>query len=147
MGKCCYYHDIVGSRNYSSGGEGEGEELKSFLQELMRRRRVLPSQLATGLGISHATISRWLSGRDTPSVKSCRKLADYDEIPVERVLTIAGHLPKTSEDRPDRLPVFREYARQKYSAELDEDLITMIDDLIERRRRRKLDPNRADSES
>lgn len=140
MGKCCYYLDIVGNRNYSSGGEGE--ELKSFLQELMRRRRVLPSRLATELGISHATISRWLSGRDTPSVKSCRKLADYDEIPVERVLTIAGHLPKTSADRPDRLPVFREYARQKYSAELDEDLITMIDDLIERRRRRKLDPNR-----
>jgi len=34
-------------------------------------------------------------------------------------------------------PEFREYAKRKYAAELDEDLITMIEDLIERRRRRK----------
>jgi len=32
------------------------------------------------------------------------------------------------------LPEFREYARQKYPNELDEDLITMIEDLIERQR-------------
>ena len=34
----------------------------------------------------------------------------------------------------NNLPGFREYARQKYPKELDEDLITMIEDLIERRR-------------
>jgi len=33
----------------------------------------------------------------------------------------------------NKLPEFRQYARQKYP-ELDEDLITMIEDLIERRR-------------
>jgi hypothetical protein len=33
-------------------------------------------------------------------------------------------------------PEFREYAREKYAAELDDDLITMIEDLIERRRSR-----------
>ena len=32
---------------------------------------------------------------------------------------------------------FREYARQKYPNELDEDLITMIEDLIERRRAKR----------
>ena len=31
---------------------------------------------------------------------------------------------------------FREYARQKYPKELNEDLITMIEDLIERRRKK-----------
>lgn len=31
-----------------------------------------------------------------------------------------------------RLPEFREYARQKYHAELDEDLIVMIEDIIGR---------------
>jgi len=36
----------------------------------------------------------------------------------------------------DGLPEFREYARQKYPTELDEDLITMIEDLIERNRGR-----------
>jgi len=34
----------------------------------------------------------------------------------------------------NNLPEFREYARQKYPKELDEDLITMIEDLIERQR-------------
>jgi len=34
------------------------------------------------------------------------------------------------------LPEFREYARNKYGAELDEDLITMFEDLINMRRKR-----------
>jgi len=34
------------------------------------------------------------------------------------------------------LPEFRQYAQRKYRAELDEDLITMIEDLIEHQRQR-----------
>jgi len=34
------------------------ESLVTFLEELMRRQRRLPSQLAADLGISHATVSR-----------------------------------------------------------------------------------------
>ena len=37
----------------------------------------------------------------------------------------------------NKWPEFREYARQKYPNELDEDLITMIEDLIERRRAKR----------
>jgi len=40
-----------------------------------------------------------------------------------------GQPVKSSND----LPEFREYARRKYPNELDEDLITMIEDSIERR--------------
>ena len=40
---------------------------------------------------------------------------------------------------PAEWPEFREYAQYKYPAELDEDLITMIEDLIERRRAKKYD--------
>ena len=36
----------------------------------------------------------------------------------------------------EELPNFREYVRRKYGEELDEDLITMIEDLIERQRQR-----------
>jgi transcriptional regulator with XRE-family HTH domain len=109
----------------------------SFLKELMRRRRQLPSQLAESLGISHATVSRWLSSADTPNIKSCRKLAEYSGVPVEKILSIAGHLPGVAETAPAEWPEFREYARQKYPDELDEDLITMIEDLIERRRQKR----------
>ena len=109
----------------------------SFLKELMRRRKRLPSQLAAELGISHVTVSRWLSGADVPSSRSCRRLAEYSGTPLEEVLSIVGHLPKIAEVEYSKWPEFREYAQHKYAFELDEDLITMIEDLIERRRTRK----------
>jgi transcriptional regulator with XRE-family HTH domain len=111
--------------------------LVSFLEEIMRRRKRLPSQLAADLGISHATVSRWLSGTDIPSTKSCRKLAKYSGVPLEKVLSIVGHLPRVAEATPSEWPEFREYARQMYPNELDDDLITMIEDLIERRRQKR----------
>jgi len=109
----------------------------SFLKEVMRRRKCLPSQLAVNLGVSHATVSRWLSGEDTPNTRSCRRLAEYSGVPLEKILSIVGHLPRVAEKASPEWPEFREYARQKYPNELDEDLITMIEDLIERRRERR----------
>jgi transcriptional regulator with XRE-family HTH domain len=109
----------------------------TFLKEVMRRRRRLPSQLAADLGISHATVLRWLSGADIPNPRSCKNLAEYSGVPVEKVLAAAGHLQGVAEKAPAEWPEFREYARQKYPAELDEDLITMIEDLIERRRAKR----------
>jgi transcriptional regulator with XRE-family HTH domain len=109
----------------------------SFLKEIMRRRRRLPSQLAADLGISHATVSRWLSGEDIPSTRSCRKLAEYSGVTLEKVLSIVGHLPRVAEAAHPEWPEFREYARKMYPNELDEDLITMIEDLIERRRQKR----------
>ena len=109
----------------------------SFIKELMRRRKRLPSQLAADLGVSHATVGRWLSGSDTPSIRSCRKLAEYSGISLEKILSTVGYLPRLAETGFPQWPEFREYARQKYAEELDEDLIIMIEDLIERRRHKK----------
>jgi transcriptional regulator with XRE-family HTH domain len=109
----------------------------SFLKEVMRRRKRLPSQLASDLGISHATVSRWLSGADIPSTRSCRKLAEYSGVALEKVLSLVGHLPKVAEAAYPEWPEFREYARKMYPNELDDDLITMIEDLIERRRQKR----------
>ena len=102
----------------------------------MRRRKRLPSQLASDLDISHVTVSRWLSGADVPSIKSCGRLAEYSGAALEKVLSIVGHLPKMAEVGHSEWPEFREYAKQKYPNELDADLVTMIEDLIERRRSR-----------
>ena len=109
----------------------------SFLKELMRRKKRLPSQMASDLGISHATVSRWLSGKDIPNTQSCRRLAEYSGVPLEKILSIVGHLPRVAEAASSEWPEFREYARRKYPDELDEDLITMIEDLIERRRQKR----------
>ena len=109
----------------------------SFLKDLMRRRKRLPSQLAADLGVSHATVIRWLSGEDVPNCRSCGKLAQYAVVSLEKVLSIVGHIPRVAETRPHEWPEFREYARKKYPDELDEDMVTMIEDLIERRRQKK----------
>ena len=109
----------------------------AFLREVMRLRKRLPSQLAGALGISHTTVSRWLSGEDVPSTRSCGKLAKYSGTSLQKILSIAGHLPMIVEQKPLEWPEFREYAQHKYPKELDEDLITMIEDLIERRRIRR----------
>jgi len=111
--------------------------LVSFLNEVMRLHKCLPSQLAADLGVSHATIGRWLSGEDVPSTQSCQKLAEYSGVPVQKVLSIAGHLPRILQQAPAEWPEFREYAHAKYPDELDEDLIAMIEDLIQRRRMRR----------
>jgi transcriptional regulator with XRE-family HTH domain len=111
--------------------------LDSFLEGVMRRRRLLPSQLAKKIGVSHASMSRWLSGKDLPSPKSCRKLAEYEGLPPEKVLAIAGYIPQAPAGAYVDLPEFSEYARMKYSAELDEDVIIMIEDLIGRRKAKK----------
>jgi hypothetical protein len=63
-------------------------------------------------------------------------LAEYLSLPIEHILALAGHLRPLHKDSADSLPEFREYAMQKYPTELDEDMITMIEDLIYRRRRR-----------
>ena len=107
-----------------------------FLRELMGRKSRLPSQLARDLGLSHATISRWLSGKDVPDLRSCQRLAVYSGVPLEKILSIAGHIPLIPERKPADLPQFRDYAHLMYPDELDEDMISVFEDLIERRRQR-----------
>jgi len=108
----------------------------SFLHELMRKHNKLPSQLAADLGVSHVTMIRWLNGRDKPNPKSCARLAKYSGVSPESVFALLDYLPEIT--RPSsEWPEFREYASLKYPNELDEDMITMIEDLIERRRTKK----------
>jgi len=109
----------------------------TFLKEVMQRRQRRPSQLAKELHISHATVIRWFSGRSIPSTGSCQRLAEYSGVPLEKVLSAAGHMPEVSKATPVEWPEFREYASRKYPDELDDDLIAMIESLIERRKRRK----------
>ena len=110
----------------------------SFLEDLMSRRNKLPCQLATDVGVSHTSVLRWLAGKENPSTRSCRKLADYSGTPIEAILAKSGHLPARKPSKASEWPEFREYALTKYPDELDEDIVSMIEDMIERRRQKKL---------
>ena len=60
-------------------------EFVEFLKDLMEKRRRLPSQLAADIGVSHATMHRWVNGKDVPSTTSCRKLAIYSGISLQKI--------------------------------------------------------------
>jgi transcriptional regulator with XRE-family HTH domain len=105
-----------------------------LLNEVMMERQCKPNKLAAELRISPATVSRWLSGQDIPSPRSCQKLAEYSGIPEERILSIVGHLKRVADRQTAEWPEFREYAQHKYPAELDDDIIIVIEDLIKLRR-------------
>ena len=66
----------------------------SFIKELMQQRNRLPSQLAAEIGVSHATVSRWLSSKSIPNPHSCQRLAEYSGVSLQMVLYLAGHVTK-----------------------------------------------------
>jgi transcriptional regulator with XRE-family HTH domain len=108
--------------------------IPGLLRETMRKKRRLASQLAEDIGVSHASVSRWLSGKDLPGTGSCGKLAEYSGISLQKILAAAGHVPESVGGDFSDLPEFREYACLKYPRELNEDIIATIEELIERKR-------------
>ena len=112
-------------------------DLAGFIDDLVRRRGVSLRRIAVESGVSASTLSRWIHGKQTPSPENCQRLAEYLSLPVEHLLTLAGHLVPFQKASSGSLPEFREYARQKYHEELDDDMVAMIEDLIYRRRRRR----------
>ena len=110
--------------------------LVTFLTNIIDQKRCLPSQLAAELGVCHSTLYRWLHKQTVPGVNSCRKLSEYTGLPLQAVLSRIGYIPLCTDSPPDSWPEFREYVSKKYPTELDDDLVTLIENLIARRRDR-----------
>ncbi len=68
--------------------------LRMLLADLLHERNLLASHLAVDIGVSHATVGRWLKGEDIPSARSCYLLAEFSGIPLEDILRSAGHIPE-----------------------------------------------------
>lgn len=67
--------------------------ISDFITGILHDKKLLASHLAKELGVSHATVGRWLKGEDIPSPRSCYVLSKFADRPIEEVLRIAGHLP------------------------------------------------------
>ncbi len=104
----------------------------------MERYNCLPRHLAKELGISHSTLSRWLSGKNIPSSKYCHKLSQYSGTSLDTILAMVGYIPKTTAIDNVAWPEFREYASKMYPQDLDEDTISFIEDIIEYRKQRRI---------
>jgi transcriptional regulator with XRE-family HTH domain len=114
-------------------------QISYYLRELLDKHNILATKLSSDLGVSNATVHRWLVGEDIPSTVSCKKISDYFGIPLGRIMSISGHLPDAMDLETSKWPEFREYVQQKYSAELDDDLITMLEDLIKALGKKKIE--------
>ncbi|MBT4510990.1 MAG: helix-turn-helix transcriptional regulator [Chloroflexi bacterium] len=100
------------------------------IQDILQQRNISLRRLAADAGISPSTLSRWASGKQTPSPQCCKKFAESLLLPLEDVLVWAGHLaPKTNTDTTEH-PDCRAYIQQKLSIELQEDMVAMIEDLL-----------------
>ena len=82
--------------------------IMTWLRKMLKERHILAFYLAKQLGISHATVSRWLSGKDVPKPRHCEKLAILTGEHVLKILVLAGHLTKTPE-LTVVYPPFREF--------------------------------------
>jgi len=108
-------------------------KLKTRIFELYKGKyRGLP-ELARAMEISYDTVYRVKRGeRGIHERFIIGALKAFPEYKLDYLFYVEGRPVNSS----NNLPEFREYARLKYSKELDEDLITMIEDLIERGRRK-----------
>lgn len=76
-----------------------------WLQRQLERRHLTQRALATYIGVSPPTVSKWVSGDFRPDPAQCHKVAAYFHMPEEEVLRAAGHLSAASvavatEERP-----------------------------------------------
>lgn len=105
-----------------------------FLKNLMREKNLRPSQLAKELGVSAPTMMRWLSGNYLPNISSCSKISKYSGVSLDSMFQVQTF--KNNSKIADSLPELREYLSIKYTNELDEDLISMFEHVIRKRRQR-----------
>ena len=55
------------------------------LNELAKRKGVIPADLVRDLGIAEATIRSWFNGTKYPRIQSVQQLADYFGVPRSRI--------------------------------------------------------------
>jgi len=89
-------------------------DFSTWLTEKMRERDLNNTGLALKIGVSDVAVGFWLRRKTIPDLESCRKLAEFFNVPTETVLSLAGHLepvdPNTAEER-QVLYLFRQLPR------------------------------------
>lgn len=84
-GRPCYVIDA----NRST--EIHESPMDSFLWTILKKHRCLPTQLAFSIGVSPSSVSRWLNGKSTPSLRSCQKLAEYSGLAIADIVAISNN--------------------------------------------------------
>ena len=66
--------------------------LARALQAAREARPLTQAELAAALGIGQQTVSKWETGVTTPRPRALRRLAEQLDVPMTRLLSLAGYL-------------------------------------------------------
>lgn len=66
--------------------------LARALQAAREAHDLTQAELATSLGVGQQTVSKWETGVTTPRPRALSQLAEQLEVPMTRLLTLAGYL-------------------------------------------------------
>lgn len=82
-------------------------ELIEIINKELNRRNISMREAAEQIQIDPSTLSRLLSGKTRPCLDTCGKIADWLQLPVERVLALAGYKEDQSFTERDLLDLER----------------------------------------
>jgi len=72
-----------------------------WFRDRLKARTWSQSDFARSAGVPKSTVSAWYRGVRLPDPPMCDVIADVFGLPVDDVLTIAGHRPATEPIKPD----------------------------------------------
>ena len=118
-----------------------GEKLATWFKGEIEERGWSLRETARRMGVSHTTAVNIANGRNRPSVKLCRRIAHtFGASPLE-IMRMAGLLEPAPADTARLEEVKRLFA--ELSTEEQDIVLTQMQALVERRRRRVSEPQRA----
>lgn len=112
-----------------------------FFAQLMDKKGVTPYKVAKDTGITQATLSRWKTGKVSPSIETLQILADYFQVSIDELKngSVVQH-SNTNEknDSNDELEgVYFNFAKEAQQHNIDPDDIRLAIDTIRKLRSKK----------
>ena len=77
-------------------------EFNEKLQELRKKKGLTQEELAVALFVSRTAISKWESGRGTPSIDSLKRIADLFSVTIDQLLSSDELLVIAEQDNKQR---------------------------------------------
>lgn len=76
------------------------EQFGDWLKTQLQRREMTQADLARRADLPTSTVSNWITGRRIPDPKACDTISDALFVPLDEVLAVAGHRPRTLVHEP-----------------------------------------------
>lgn len=66
-----------------------------IFEQLLQKHGVTPYKVSKETGVTQTSLSNWKNGRNSPSTKNLKKIADYFNVPLDYLTT--GKMPESTD--------------------------------------------------